>query len=357
MIRVLIVDDSATARTLIEAVLQTDPQIRVVGTAGDGAEAIRQAQLLKPDLITMDVNMPVMDGLEATRRILEVCPTPIVVVSAGVDSPEMKISFNALKVGALDVVSKPVGLTHKDFEAIRDRLVMSVKLMSEIKVLRRRASSPDMASIPLPYLTSTRSVEPDPATPTPAVVAIGSSTGGPGVLNTLFRTLPADFPLPIVVVQHITAGFTQGLVDWLRAESRLPVCMIAPGTRLRPGVIHMAPDDQHVEFASRSSFYLSQGERVSFVRPSATVLFESVARHFGAESAGVLLTGMGDDGALGLKAMHDAGALTIAQDEASCVVYGMPRVAFEMGAARRVLNPPAIVRALVEMARGGALIR
>ncbi len=348
MIRVLVVDDSATTRSLLTAILQSDPGISVIGQAADGAEAVVLAQSLKPDLITMDVRMPAMDGLEATRKILELCPTPIIIVSGGIEAPDLKISFNALKVGALDVVEKPVGQTHKDYESIRERLITAVKVMSGVRVIRRRAL-PVAPVITVPKEPGQRRHF--------SLVAIGSSTGGPAVLNTILKSIPINFPLPIVVVQHMSIGFMQGLVDWLRGECKLPIIMIEKCTTIRPGHVYFAPDTKHVEFITRGMLTSVHGPQVSFVKPSATVLFHSVARIYGPEAIGVILTGMGDDGAVGLKAMRDRGAVTLAQDKDSCVVYGMPMVAVELGAVGQSLNPEGIVRALMDLARNGVSAR
>ncbi len=348
MIRVLVVDDSVTTRAMLIAILQTDPGISVVGQAVDGMDAFAQTQTLKPDLITMDIRMPGMDGLEATRRILENCPTPIVIVSAAIEAPDLRISFNALKAGALDVVEKPVGQTHKDYESIRDRLLSAVKVMSGVKVIRRRASAPGPLTFAPPEHPLKRAL---------SVVAIGSSTGGPAVLNTILRSIPTDFSLPIVIVQHMTIGFMKGLVDWLSAECKLPLTLVEAPLTIRPGHVYFAPDTRHLEFLSRGMLAPVDGPQVSYVKPSATVLFNSVARIYGPEAVGVVLTGMGDDGAIGLKAMRDRGAVTLAQDARSCVVYGMPKVAVELGAVEQSLGLEAIVRNLIDLGRHGGPTR
>lgn len=343
-VRVLVVDDSATLRLLLTALLESDPAIKVVGTAADGEAAIQQTLALKPDLITMDIHMPRLDGLEATRRIMAECPTPIVVVSALADSPEANASFDAMQAGALEVVKKPVGGRHQDFEAIREQLTTSVKLMAEVKVIRRRAPRPT-SSLGLP-LTLMRGQ--------PAVLAIGASTGGPAALNWLLRALPSDFPLPILVVQHIAAGFLPGLLTWLQRESRLPLQIAGEGQALAPGAVNFAPDDHHLIVIGRGRLGLTQGAPISHVRPSATVLLRSVAQVYGAEAIGVLLTGMGDDGGAGLQALHAQGGLTIAQDEATSVVYGMPKVAADLGVVDYVLplnRIAAMVMSLVQKPR------
>jgi two-component system, chemotaxis family, protein-glutamate methylesterase/glutaminase len=276
---------------------------------------------------------------------MESCPTPIVVVSSNVESADLLIAFNAIQAGALDVVEKPAGLSHADFATIRERLLTTIKLMAEVKVVRRHRPRNRPAGAK-PALAAVRGGKP------PAILAIGASTGGPIALNTLLKALPSDFPLPIVVVQHMAAGFTHGLVEWLQLESRLPLKIAQHEQRIVQGEVYFAPDGCHLELCSRTTFGLSQAPPVSFVRPSVTVLFESVARTYGAEAIGVLLTGMGEDGATGLKVIHDHGGVTLAQDEASCVVYGMPAVAVRLGAAGAVLPLDRIaptLRDLVQM--------
>jgi two-component system chemotaxis response regulator CheB len=301
---------------------------------------VRQALALKPDLITRDSHLPGMDGFEATRRIMEQRPTPIVIVSSSVERSEVMVTFNAIQAGALDVLEKPVASNHPNFSALCARLITTVKLMSEVKVIRRyRSHTP-------PHTVGNSA----PVARRFALLAIGASTGGPAALNTVFRGLPTGFPLPLLVVQHMTIGFTAGLVAWLQLESRLAIKLANEGEQLNPGTIYIAPDDTHVQVLNRGVIALSKAPPVSHVRPSATVLFESVARVYGGEAIGVLLTGMGDDGARGLKAMHDRGAPTIVQDEATSAVYGMPKVAVELGAADQRLPLPQISNAILALA-------
>lgn len=327
MIRVLIVEDSPTLRMLLKTILESDPEITVIGMATSGEEGVRQALALKPDLITMDVHLPGMDGFTATRRIMEQQPTPIVIVSSSVDHHEMMTTFNAIRAGALDVLQKPTSVNHPDFAALREKLITTVKLMAEVKVIRHyrspvtRREGGERPQVGRPY----------------ALLAIGASTGGPAALNIVLKELPAGFPLPVLIVQHMTTGFTAGLVSWLQLESRLKIKIAEDGEYLRSGTVYVAPDDTHLLVAARGVIGLSKAPPVSHVRPSATVLFESVARVYGGEAIGVLLTGMGDDGAAGLRLMRERGALTIAQDEATSAVYGMPKAAVELGAADQVL--------------------
>ena len=341
-IRVLIVDDSPTIRLLFTEILNGEPDIRVVGVAADGEQAVQRTEALKPDLITMDIRMPRVDGLEATRRIMAQCPTPIVMVSASLDTDDLSSSFSAIQAGALDVIEKPNGSDPRNFEGIRQRLVTAVRLMAGVKVVRRRA--------PKAAPTGGLAVR-VPTRPLRAgfkVVAIGSSTGGPMALHTLLAGLPREFPVPVVVVQHMSAGFLPGLVNWLKLDCALPVNIAADGQAAHPGQVYFAPDNHHLILGGRGVLRLTEAPPVSHVRPSATVLFESVARLYGREALGVLLTGMGDDGAAGLKAIHDRGGLTLAQDEATSVVYGMPRVAAELGAVDHILPLGSVAGSLVE---------
>ena len=347
MIRVLIVEDSPTVRLLLKALLESDPDIEVIGVAANGAEGVSMALALKPDLITMDIRMPIMDGFEATRRIMEEHATPIVVVSSSVDDADLMITFNAIQAGALDVIEKPRGLAHHNADEIRDRLIRTVKLMAEVKVIHHyRPPSPRSDALPTRVASS-----PSFALRQALIVAIGASTGGPAALNTLFKGLPGNFPLPILVVQHMTAGFTAGLVAWLRVESRLPIKLAEHGERVSPGTIYFAPDSRHLEVASLGVLGLSQAPPVSHLRPSATVLFRSVAHCYGPAAIGVLLTGMGDDGAIGLQALHDGGSATIAQDELTSVVYGMPKAAVDLGAAGQILAIGDIAPAILALAQ------
>ncbi len=331
MIRILIVDDSPTMRMLLKSILEGDPELLVVGVAANGAEAVEQTILLKPDLITMDVLMPIVNGFEATRRIMAQQPTPIVVVTSHIDSVELNTTFNAISAGALDVIAKPVGPDHRDFERLRNRLINTVKLMADVKVVRRRFAVPAPSAWPPtpPRLPSLRAQ--------PAVIVIGASTGGPSALKTLLQALPPNLPTPIVVVQHMASGFTPGLVAWLDQTSPLPIRLAANGQRIEAGQVYFAPDDWHLEFKAPRLLSLNQEAPVSHVRPSVTRLFESAARVYGSAVIGVLLTGMGDDGATGLARLHALGAPTIAQDETTAVIFGMPKVAVELGAVEHLL--------------------
>ena len=329
-VQVLVVDDSAVARGIISNFLNNDPDIDVIGTAKDGKEAIDSAAQLKPDLITMDINMPVMDGLAATEHIMAHQPTPILVVSSLVKS-EVDLAFRAMSLGALDAMEKP---SFDQFSA-KDagELVRKVKLLSQVPVvthLEGKRRNRLAKSAPSKGYTSA-------AASKFQVVAIGSSTGGPKALHKVLSQLPVDFPSGILVVQHISAGFTSGLVSWLDRTSQVSVKEAEEGDKIQPGVVFIAPHDFHMMVVSGGRIRLNKALPIKGHRPSANVLFSSVAKVYNKNSIGVVLTGMGEDGATGLVEMRKSGSKTIVQDEESSVIFGMPKVAIEMGAAEEVL--------------------
>lgn len=310
---------------------------------------MRLAHELLPDPITMDIRMPVMDGFEATRLIMATDPTPIVVISSSVDDEELRITFRALEEGALAVIEKPVGFTHPDFDAIRGELIDTVRAMAEVKVVRRRG-----APRPLPPGVDIFETAITQRTKQHEIVAIGCSTGGPQALQTLLSTLPIGFPIPIVIVQHMSKGFIGGLVAWLGGLSLLAVKLAADGETLRPATVYVAPDDRHVLVErGRDGLVvrLDDGPPVNGFRPSATPLLNSVAKTSNGHGIGVLLTGMGGDGADGLLAMRRAGAHTLVQDEASAVVYGMPGTAIALDAVDQVVPLDKMSAYLLSLAR------
>ena len=339
MIKVLIVDDSRTAREYLAHVLGSDPAIEVAGTACDGASAVELARRLKPDVITMDIYMPSVNGIEATRRIMESHPAPIVIVSGIWDPKEVETTFKAIEAGALAVVRRPgVGDGEEDTEA--KELISKVKLMSEVKVVKRWArtvapKSPDHASIAAPN---------DAPRPV-SVVAIGASTGGPLAVQAILSQLPSEFPIPIAIVQHIASGFVGGMVEWLSQTTPLRLHVGREGERALAGRVYFAPDGADMGIRKDGAIYLTR-ESGSSAMPSVSHLFRSVLDGYGEASAGVLLTGMGKDGAQELKSLKERGALTIAQDEKSSVVFGMPGEAIRIGAAGLVLSPPQIAAVL-----------
>ncbi len=349
MIKVLVVEDSRVIRDYLVHVLEADPDISVIGTADSGEAALELLGRNRPDVILMDIHLPGIDGFETTRLIMSSNPVPIVVCTASARLFEMHTAMRALEAGALAVLKKPRGLADPDAEADSAAIISALKLMSEVKVIRRwnRAGA---ATIP-PAPAAARPAMPDAASHDAAIVAIGASTGGPPVILQILSGLPHAFHAPILVVQHITAGFTQGFAEWLDEASGLPVHVARAGETPIPGHVYVAPDDLHLRVGQGGELQTTRDEPHGGLRPSVSVLFRSVAERFGRRAVGVILTGMGRDGANGLKAMADRGALTVAQDEESCVVFGMPAAAIELGAARFVLPPPEIAGFMIAATR------
>ncbi len=348
MIDVLVVEDSRVTRDYLVHVLDADPELRVIGAAVDGEEALVSVARRKPDVILMDIHLPGIDGFETTRRIMSSTPVPIVVCTASMRFDELHTAMFALEAGALTVLRKPAGIGDPDAEAQTAAIIRALKLMSEIKMVRRfnrTAPAAPAAAMPLPR---------EAAGFDAAIVAIGASTGGPPVISQILSGLSPAFAAPILVVQHITAGFTEAFAEHLALESGLPVHVPRGGETPLPGHVYIAPDDRHLRVGPRGELRTSRDEPDNGLRPSAGVLFRSVAESFGRRAVGVLLTGMGRDGAEGLKLMYDQGALTVAQDEVSCVVFGMPAEAIKLGAARYVFPPSKIAALLATATRSRA---
>jgi two-component system chemotaxis response regulator CheB len=338
MIRVLIAEDSAVTREYLRHILESDPQLEVVAIAHDGGQAVELAARLRPDVILMDVHMPVLNGFDAARQIMERVPTPIVMATASSSKTETRGGFRALEAGALILLDKPPGPWSDDHEESERELIRTIKLMAEVKVVRR-------------WGQRTKRVEPvAQQRRAPArVVAIGASTGGPQVLSTILSELPESLPMPVLLVQHISDGFIDGFVEWLGTRTPLAVTLAAQGQPLRPGTVHVAPSDRHMGIDSDWRVTLTRGAPINGFRPSISHMFDSVTAAVGREAVGVLLTGMGRDGADGLRRMREAGGLTIAQDQASSVIFGMPGEAVRLHAAVDVLSPPAIASALLAL--------
>jgi two-component system chemotaxis response regulator CheB len=329
-IRVLVAEDSAVVARVLVDVLKTDPDIEVVGVAYDGAEAVAMTKSLKPDLVTMDVRMPKMDGLVATRKIMEETPTPIVVVSAGVNVRDMDVTFEALRAGALEIIEKPRGVGQKDYETVRGRLIRAVKAMSEVKVVRRMPEARLRRRSRLPSAVL-REGEAN------RFVLIGSSTGGPAALEKIFSRLPADFPAPVLVVQHIAPGFVAGLAEWLSQGSAVNVKVAEAGEEPTAGMAYFAPDGYHMIIDENGRIALDGGPPARGHKPSIDRLFAAAARAWGPRCVGALLTGMGTDGVAGLEEVRRAGGAALAQDEKSAVVYGMAMEAVAAGVVDKVL--------------------
>ncbi|WP_256081978.1 chemotaxis-specific protein-glutamate methyltransferase CheB [Massilia sp. YIM B04103] len=341
-LRVLVVEDSLTVRMHLCELLASDPAIELVGQAEDGKQAIELCQALRPDVISLDMMMPVMSGLAATEYIMAYCPTPILVVSSSVNRGELFHTYDALAAGALDVMEKPLP-GQQGWEA---NYLAMLKLVARVKVvthLRGRSTPPPPRANPPAALTPARPLR---------LVALGASTGGPRALVEVLGALPVDFPLPLLIVIHIAEPFGSAFAEWLNDHCALGVRLARHGEELPTRGVLLAPPDQHLQLRGRQ-LVCEQGPARQFCRPSVDVLFESLAQECGSAAVAVLLTGMGQDGARGMLALRTAGALTIAQDETSCVVYGMPREAAQLGAAQRILPLDEIGPALAALAHPG----
>jgi two-component system chemotaxis response regulator CheB len=346
MIRVLVAEDSATTRELLVLILKSDPGMEVVGEAKNGAEAVALTKRLHPDVVTMDIRMPLLDGFEATKQIMVECPTPIVIVSASVDGREVEVSINALRVGALTVIAKPDGPSAPNFAELSRQFLATVKAMSQVKVVRRWPDRQVRLPSPSPR-------GPD-APPRPRVMAIAASTGGPAALCQVLSELPGNFPIPVLVVQHIAPGFLAGFASWLNTNLSLKVKVAEDGEEAAARTIYLPPDDRHLGF-EHGRLSISTAPPIGGFRPSATFLFETTARAFGSATLAVVLTGMGQDGVDGLRAVRAAGGQVIGQDEASSVVYGMPGAAARAGVVDLVLPLKDIAaRILRAMQEGGS---
>lgn len=353
MIGVLVVEDSRVTRDYLVSLIEADPELRVVATAVDGETALQSVVEHRPHVVLMDLHLPGIDGIETTRRIMASTPVPVVVCTADDGFRQVQGAMAALDAGALALLVKPQGPADPGAEASAAAIVETLKLMAEIKLVRRWThTSP--ASPASPGATH-RGAAGSPGTHRGdvAAVAIGASTGGPPVIAQILASLARPFPAPILIVQHISPGFTQGFAEWLTTVSGMPVHVAQGGETPLPGHAYLAPDHAHLRVGPRGDLETTQDEPVGGLRPSVAVLFRSVAERFGRRAIGVLLTGMGRDGADELRLMADRGALTVAQDEATCVVFGMPREAIKLGAARYVLPPERIAAMLDASARGG----
>jgi two-component system chemotaxis response regulator CheB len=342
-IRVLIVDDTAVARQLLAHLLESHPRIEVIGAVNDGNAALEFLQRKRPDVVVMDIHMPGLDGFETTRRIMESQqPLPIIICTATSDPAEVAIAFRAMEAGALACLGKPVSHAHPEYASLARQLLETITVMSEVRVVRRWPRSRGPVAVPVPQRLTAGT----------RIVGIGASTGGPPVLQTILAGLSKDFPMPLLIVQHIAHGFLGGFVDWLNQTSSLNVQIAAHGVLPQPGHAYVAPDDFHMGVDAGGRIVLARSEPEGGLRPAASHLFRSLAQNHGPDAIGVLLTGMGRDGAAELKLMRDRGAETIAQDRETSVVHGMPGAAIALGGAGKVLPADRIADALLQLAQG-----
>ncbi len=331
-IEVLVVDDSAYMRKVVSNLLQSDENIVVVDTARDGLDALEKVKRLKPDVVTLDVEMPRLDGLSALERIMRECPTPVIMLSS-LTQEGSETTVKALTLGAVDFVGKPSGTISLDIHKVQEELVAKVKVAARAAVSNFRTP---ILTVPQKSVVVSSAPPPPRITPDKLVV-IGSSTGGPNALQQVVPRLPGNLPAAVLIVQHMPPGFTKSLANRLNDTSQLEVCEAQEGDELVNGKVYVAPGGYHMILRSRTLIGLNQNPPVHSVRPAVDVTFESAVSFYGANIVGVILTGMGFDGSKGASLLKQSGGRTIAQDEATCVVYGMPRVVVEMGKADRIL--------------------
>lgn len=340
-IRVLLVEDSRVTLAILRRILNSSPDIQVVGEARTGLEALELIPQVQPDVICTDLHMPQMDGLEFTSEVMTLCPRPILVISAWIKEEDSPHVFQLLEAGALDIFHKPTaGLSSED-KLLNQELLDKIQILSGVKVFKKKRKSRSPIKI-LDSFSSKSQLNPE-------IVVIGASTGGPQAINEVLAQLPADFPLPIICVQHICAGFLQGFIDWLVTSCKLHIEIAQPGHVPKPGTIYFPPEQQHLELDERGRFLCSDAPPLEGHRPSATVTFKSVANFYRGATVGILLTGMGRDGAEGMQSIVQAGGLTIAQDEATSAIFGMPKEAIALGAAKLVLPIHAIAPKLLQL--------
>ncbi|MEO6786984.1 MAG: chemotaxis-specific protein-glutamate methyltransferase CheB [Chthoniobacteraceae bacterium] len=337
-IDVMVVEDSTVASDLLVHILSSDPAFRTITCARSGEEAIALMAEKKPHVMTMDIVMPKMDGYETTRRLMETHPLPIVIVSSAYNPGDVAQTLRTMEAGAVAAVEKPPGVHHPTYAVRAKKLIETVKAMAEVRVVRRWPKKrPEPLPADFPAVKPAGEIK---------LIAIGASTGGPVVLQTILSRLPKPPPVPVVIVQHISAGFVQGLADWLGATSGIPVKVATDGEMLHPGRVYIAPDDCQMKVEKSGRIACVSAEAENGLKPSVSYFFRSVATNYGASAAGVLLTGMGRDGATELKQIRDTGAVTFAQDQESSIVFGMPGEAVKCGAAMYVMSPEAIGDAL-----------
>src|SRR3989338_4900988 len=326
------------------------PEIEVVGTAANGREALDLLPALNPDVICVDLHMPVMNGLEFTREAMDSYPRPILVVSVSVEPGSPNV-FRLLEAGAVDILPKPRDILGANLDKLSNELASKIRILAGVRVFRRRNNvhAAKLAAIHPPALL----LRPQAA---PRMVVIGASTGGPQALREIWGSVPARFPLPVVCVQHIGSSFLGEMVMWLAEICPLPVRKATHGETPQAGVVYFAPEDTHLELDNDGRFVLSQAAPFDGHRPSVTVTMRAAARCFGAGAVGVLLTGMGRDGADGMASIASAGGVTIAQDEASSTVYGMPKQAVELGAVQHILPLEQIAPTLEALANNHGIV-
>ncbi len=340
-IRVVVVDDSDFARELIIAILSTDKEIVIAGEAKNGREAVEMAKDLKPDIMTIDIEMPVMNGLDAIEQIMAHTAIPILVVTTRGDA---NTAYAAISKGALDLIVKP----DVNLEGAQE-FIQKIKLLSKIKVITHITGKRALREKPVekPPLFTRETAD--------SIVAIASSTGGPEALSVIMSALPETFPCSVVVAQHNSDGFIPGMVEWLKRISKMTIKVAEAGEALAPGTVYVSPSEKHMQITVSKRVSFVERHPTDIYRPSCDTLLSSVALAYKGRAIGIILTGMGSDGVRGMKQIKEAGGMTIAQDEKTCIVFGMPRVAIESGCIDKILPLDIIGPKIVSLLADGAL--
>ncbi|MBE9166804.1 chemotaxis-specific protein-glutamate methyltransferase CheB [Pleurocapsales cyanobacterium LEGE 06147] len=358
-IKVLLVEDSPIALEILQRLLQSSPEISVVGTASNGKEALEMIPKVQPNIICTDLHMKGMNGLELTQQVMAKFPRPILVISNSVHQKDADNIFKLLQAGAIDVFPKPITGMPSDYEQVKQKLINKLKVLAGVSVFTRRLPKSNNIAIAREeksYLDKVTSKSPlavdiDVASSI-KIITIGASTGGPQALHKIFSKLPSNFPLPIICVQHISEGFLQGFVNWLDLECQLKVKVALEGESPLPGIVYFGRESHHLELNSLNKFTYTTSNPIDGHCPSITVMFQAIAKYYGKRTAGILLTGMGKDGVTGMRAIADVGGLTIAQDEKTSVVFGMPKEAIAFGAVKHVLPVQEIAPLLLNIVFG-----
>ncbi len=325
-IKVLLVEDSLIAIELLQRLLKSSPEVEIVGTARNGREALELIPQVNPSVICTDLHMAPIDGLELTQAVMAKFPRPILVISNSVQEDDTRNIFGLLQAGAVDIFPKPTSGDYQEYEQVKQRLLAKIKMLSQVTVKARATAQ----------LTTSASVNIN--APGTRAIAIGASTGGPQAIHKLITSLPQDFPIPLICAQYIGDGFLTGLISWLKEDAHLNIKVAQIGETPVPNTVYFAPERAHLEFDAQGKFIYSNFTTSTGTCPSIDALFRSVARIYGSSSASILLTGMGTDGVAGTRAVAAAGGMTIAQDEQSCLVFGMSKLAIDSGSVGHILS-------------------
>lgn len=337
IINVFVVEDSKVARELLIHIIEKDPQLKVVGWAENGEDALKWLETGTCDVVTMDIKMPGLNGFEVTKKIMETRPLPTVIISAGYTPNDSSLAFKALEVGALAILEKPHAPTDINYPKQCKEIIDTIKMIADMKVIAHHKAQ-SFISMPL-KLASKVEIK---------AVGIGASLGGPLAIAKILENLPANLPVPIFIVQHISEGFTEDFIRWLQERSKLRIFSAKNGTIAQAGCVYVAVESCHMEIKHGGCITLDYSQSLG-IRPSVGRLFRSLAETYGPHCIGIILTGMGGDGAEEMLLMKQKGAYTIAQDQESCLMFGMPKEAIQLGAAQKILPLDRIAQALIDL--------